>query len=83
MMTKSKYRYESARLYRRKYNEQYYAKTAHARNHKQPWTKEDLIAVKNHEMTDQELSKNLGRSVRAIQVVRHSIKKGKYNYYGI
>lgn len=82
-MTNSKYRYESARLYRREYNEQYYAKTAYARNHRQPWTKEDLIAVKNHDIPDQELSKKLGRSVRAIQVVRNSIKKGKYNYYGI
>lgn len=82
-MNKSKYRYESAKLYRHKYNEQYYAKSAYARNHKQPWTKENLIAVKNHEITDQELSKMLGRSVRAIQVVRNSIKKGKYNHYGI
>lgn len=82
-MTKSKYSYESVRLYRRKYNEQYYAKTSYARNHKQPWTKEDLIAVKNHEITDQELSKKLGRSVRAIQGTRNLIKKGKYNYYGL
>ena len=82
-MIGSKYRYESARLYRRKYNEKYYARTAYARNHKQPWTKEDLIAVKNHEISDNELSKKLGRSVRTIQVVRNSIKKGKYNYYGI
>lgn len=82
-MNKSKYSYESARLYRRKYNKQYYTKTSYARNHKQPWTKEDLIAVKNHEITDPELSKKLGRSVNAIQVVRTHIKKGKYNYYGI
>ena len=81
-MNKSKYRYESAKINRRKYNKKYYAKTQGARNSNTYWTVGELIIVKEHLVSDNELAALLGRSVAAIQTARHNVKKGKYKEYG-
>lgn len=78
-MNKSKYRYESAKKQRRKYNKDYYARTQNARNSNTFWTVEELIIVKEHLVSDTEIANLLGRSVAAVQTARHNIKKGKYN----
>lgn len=78
-VTKSKYRYESAKISRKKYNKEYYAKTQHARNSNTFWTVGELIIVKEHLVSDTEIANLLGRSVAAVQTARHNIKKGKYN----
>ena len=78
-MNKSKYRYESAKKQRRKYNKQYYAKTKGARNSHTSWTTGELIIVKNHVKPDHEIAAVLGRSVAAVQTSKYNIKKGKYN----
>ena len=78
-MNKSKYRYESAKIRRRKYNKKYYARTQGARNSNTPWTTDELIIVKEHVKLDHEIAAILGRSVAAVQTARYNIKKGKYN----
>ena len=39
------------------------------------WTKEEIIMVLKHEMTDTEISAKIGRSVGAIQKKRCLLKK--------
>lgn len=53
----------------------YYDKTSYAPNHGNRWSEEEINMVLRHEMRDMELSKILGRSVRAIQIIRN--KKGR------
>ena len=78
-MNKSKYRYDSAKISRRKYNKKYYAKSRGRRNSNTWWTIGELIIVKEHLVCDSEIAELLGRSVAAVQTARHNIKKGKYN----
>lgn len=52
----------------------YYDKTSFAPNHGNRWSNDEINMVLRHEMSDTELSKMLGRSVRAIQIMR--CKKG-------
>lgn len=53
----------------------YYDKTKNAGNRWQPWTVAEIDAIMAHEKSDAELSKELGRGIRAIQVKRSKIKK--------
>ena len=78
-MNNSKYRLESAKRNRRKYNKEYYAKSQGRRNSKTRWTVGDLIIVKEHIISDSEIAALLGRSVKAVELARYNIKKGKYN----
>lgn len=39
------------------------------------WTKQEEILALEHKMTDRELSKKIGRSVRAIQAKRYKMKR--------
>lgn len=55
--------------------QKYYDKTSYAPNHGNRWSEEEINMVLRHEITDTELSGRIGRSVRAIQLVRH--KKGR------
>ena len=55
-----------------KYN--YYRKTQNAINGGDAWTMDDIKKVLDHEITDSELSKELGRSVGAIQKIRWKYK---------
>ena len=55
-----------------------YASTAGAalnRNHRTPWTIYEMHCIKNTSLTDRELHWCLGRSVQAIQAMRHKLKK--------
>ncbi len=60
------------------YKRRYYGKTAFALKHGESWTpEEDVFILKNwadHNMTDHELNKILGRSVCAIQIRRFRLK---------
>lgn len=53
----------------------YYDKTSYAPKHGERWSDDEIKMVLRHEVSDTELSKMLGRSVRAIQIMR--CKKGK------
>ena len=78
-MNESKYRYQSAKISRRKYNKKYYAKSRGRKNANTYWTVGELIIVKEHLVSDSEIAELLGRSVAAEQSARYNIKKGKYN----
>lgn len=54
--------------------QKYYDKTSYAPNHRQRWSDDEINMVLRHEVSDTELSKMIGRSVRAIQIMRW--KKG-------
>lgn len=61
--------------YRRNCNARYYGKTTDAPNNKLPWSEQDIIRVCRHEITDTELAYDIGRSVRAIQLLRSRLKR--------
>ena len=66
---------EKYRKYRNGYNSRYYARTQNAPNKRQRWTLHDMDMIIKREVSDTELSKLLGRSVRAIQMKRQKLKK--------
>lgn len=49
----------------------YYRKTAFAANSRQRWTLKEIEMVLEHRVSDSELAAEIGRSVQAIQLVRH------------
>ena len=53
----------------------YYRKTQNAKNKGNRWAEWEVELVMKHEMSDMELSKELGRSVQAIQARRYYINK--------
>ena len=57
----------------RRQNQRYYAKTSNLYPPK-AWTAEEDAMVLDHKIPDSELSKELERSVRAIQHRRHRLK---------
>lgn len=57
------------------YRKRNYNKTSYARNHRKPWTEEEDFLVFNSKLTDFELSKQIGRSVQAIQIRRCRLNK--------
>lgn len=69
--------YKDMDKYRRttnKQRERYYKQTQNAPNSKMRWTEEEIDIVMAHEIPDREISKQLGRSVLAIQVCRSKHK---------
>jgi hypothetical protein len=60
----------------------YYRKTANAENHRKPWTPEEIEIVMLHEVSDHMISKIIGRSVMAIQMIRHKENKKRSEEYG-
>ncbi len=63
------------------YNRMYYAKTEDAINKNMLWTQEEIEAILAHEVSDTELSAQLGRSVKSIQVKRSKLKaEGEKGY---
>lgn len=60
------------------YNREYYRKTA---NHeRREWTKEEDDLVMKHDCLDRDLSDKIDRSMKAIVIRRHKLKKdGAYN----
>jgi len=59
----------------RKQCRRYYKRTELASNRSKPWDKTELDIVMRHELTDHEISKEIGRSVMAIQIARCREKK--------
>lgn len=63
------------------FNEQkkrYYSKSAlNAQNFKKQWTHEEDNLVLKHEISDNELAKQIGRSVQAIQIRRSRLNSNK------
>lgn len=55
----------------------YYRKSAFAPNGWTKWTEDEISAAIEHEIPDSELSKQIGRSVAAIQMVRYKYNKTK------
>lgn len=67
---------DKARLMCNKTRKKNYQQTANAPNGKRIWTVRDIDIVMAHEKTDREISKQIGRSVQAIQIMRARINKG-------
>lgn len=70
--------YKNLDKYRKTCNNQmkrYYDKTVNARNSRQKWTEEEKQLVVEHSITDKELSEKIGRSMKAINVMRVKLKK--------
>lgn len=61
---------DKARETIRKQNLKYYGRTTNAINSRQRWTVRELDIVMEHSMTDREISALIGRSVKAIQLLR-------------
>lgn len=61
---------ERKRLYRRS--------VKHAVNSRKSWTPEEVELILKHDVTDFELSKEIGRSVQAIQAKRAKLKADGY-----
>jgi hypothetical protein len=53
-----------------RYRLKYYRKTAFAKKHKTPWTREEIEIVMAHEVSDHKISEMIGRSVQSIQILR-------------
>ena len=64
---------EKFRKTRKEQRKRYYDKTAWKKP--KSWTEEDDKSVLSHDITDTELSKIIGHSVRAIQIRRSRLKK--------
>ena len=76
-MLRKKY-YADMEKFRRTANAQkrrYYGKTVNAKNRGEPWSKHEVERVFARDVTDTELSAEIGRSVRAIQVMRSRVRK--------
>ena len=70
--------YKDLNKFRRTRNAQkhrYYGKTQNAANRCMSWTESELDAIMRKEKTDMEISAEIGRSVKAIQVMRCKMKK--------
>lgn len=59
------------------YNRKYYQSTSYARNSYKKWTQEDRIVLE-HTIPDREISKLLGRSMKAIIQRRHNLTRKQY-----
>lgn len=57
------------------YEKKYYNKTTNAKNRYSRWSKEEDNLVIKHNIPDRELSKILGRSMKAINVRRAKLKR--------
>ena len=67
---------EKARILRNKQRKRNYAKgRINATNSKSRYTEKELLLILDHDITDAELSKLLGRSVESIQIKRARLKK--------
>lgn len=55
------------------YNRKYYQATSNARNSYKKWTQEEDRIVLEHTIPDREISKLLGRSMKAIAQRRHNL----------
>ena len=66
---------EKYRATRNAQKNRYFSRTTYAENRRQQWTIQELNIIMAHEKSDMEISKEIGRSVRAIQEMRHRAKR--------
>ena len=75
MLRKSKYKdLEKYKKTKREQQKRYYAKTQDALNSRKYWTPREIKIIMAKNMSDRELSRILGRSMKAIEVKRSKIK---------
>ena len=60
------------------YNRKYYQSISYARNSYKKWTQEEDRIVLEHTIPDREISKLLGRSMKAIIQRRHNLTRKHY-----
>ena len=79
-------KYEYQKKYKQTHKEKiydlkrkYYSKTAYAVNHKYNYTDEEIQMILDHNLTDTEIAKKIGRSVQAIQIKRSRLQKKGVN----
>lgn len=60
------------------YNRKYYQSISYARNSYKKWTQEEDRIVLEHTIPDREISKLLGRSMKAIIQRRHNLTRKQY-----
>ena len=82
-MRKPKYEYIKAWRKRHpdKWNEEkkkYYSQFSNAPNDHERYSDDEFKMILEHNIPDRELSKQIGRSVRAIQIMRSRLKDGLY-----
>ncbi len=76
MNRKNKYKdLEKWRKSCEKQRKRYYAKTTDAVNKNKPYSEREIELILQHDITDTQLSKMIGRSVKAIQVKRAKLNK--------
>lgn len=77
MLRKSKYKdLEKYKKTKREQQKRYYDKTQDALNSRKCWTPREIKIIMAKNMSDRELSRILGRSMKAIEVKRSKIKHG-------
>ena len=69
---------KKAKEARAKHNAKYY-KFQFCPNSKKPYTDEEIEAILNKSIPDKQLADTLGRSVKAIELKRHFLKKERKN----
>ena len=69
---------EKAREMQARYNAKYY-KFHFCPNARKPYTDEEIEAILNKSIPDKQLADILGRSVKAIELKRHFLKKERKN----
>jgi len=60
----------------RRMNIKYYNKTSNAYNSKNLFDEKELLLIWQHNITDRELSKLIGRSMMGIQIARSRMRTG-------
>ena len=70
---------EKYRIYRNNYNRRYYKARQFLKNSRKKWTEEDIQIVMERNLPDTDIAFKLGRSVKAIQILRCRLKKLQEN----
>lgn len=69
--------FEKFREMRERYKSKYRKQTGSGQYESRPWTDYEIDLILEHKMSDRELSKELRRSVSAIQIKRCKLKNKK------
>ena len=76
MLRKKEYRdLEKFKKTAREQKRRYYGKTQNAKNRGQSWSWSEIERIMKRDKTDMELSIEIGRSVKSIQVMRSKVNK--------
>lgn len=66
---------EKFKQYRNGYNKRYYDARQYCTNRKARWTDEDIQIVMEHKIPDTAIARKIGRSVKAVQIMRCRMTK--------